>query len=58
MAERWTGIFTVRCPEPVVEAVERVAESRASKPSEYIRQAVLKALKADGIDPLAAARAE
>lgn len=42
-------------PASLVEAIDRVAARRFETRSQYIRQAVLRALQADGVQPLAAA---
>ena len=51
MADRWSSTLSARCPSEVAEAVEEIARRRYSKPAEYVRQAVLAALQADGFDP-------
>ncbi len=52
MAE-YTGAVTVRFQPEVVALADQAARRRGTKPSDYIRQAVLAALRADGIDPVA-----
>lgn len=40
-----------RCPSAVLALVDRAASSRMQKPAEYGRQALMAALRADGLDP-------
>ena len=40
-----------RCPTGLLALVDRAASRRLQKASEYARQAVLSALRADGLDP-------
>ena len=57
MAEhvRYSGAVTVRCNPDVLALVERAALARGQKPSEYVRQGLLTALRLDGFDPAAIA---
>jgi len=57
-AVRFSDKLVARCPTALVERVDEAAAVKLMKPSEYVRRAVLRALEADGIDPLTAARAE
>jgi hypothetical protein len=59
MAEpvHFSSTLTTRCQPEIAESVGQAASRRGSKPSEYVRQTVLAALRADGIDPLEAGRA-
>jgi predicted Zn-dependent protease len=50
MTDRWSSILIARCPDELADAVEQVAHSRYSKASDYIRQAAVAALRADGVD--------
>lgn len=47
--------LVLQAPAPLVEAVDKVAGRKFQNRSEYVRQAVLEALKRDGLSPLAAA---
>jgi hypothetical protein len=57
-AVRFSDKLVARCPTALVERVDEAAAVKLMKPSEYVRRAVLRALEADGIDPLTASRAE
>lgn len=52
-AVRYSDSLTIRCQPGITELVERAARKRGTKPSEWHRQAVLKALHLDGFDPAA-----
>jgi hypothetical protein len=41
--------LTLRVPEGLPQAIEAAARSQLTSPSEYVRRAVLSALKGDGI---------
>ena len=49
MTDRWSSTPIARCPDELADAVE-VARRRHSEASDYIRQAVVAALQADGVD--------
>ena len=53
MAEvvRLSETMSVRCPPALADAIERAAQKNCSKAAEYIRQAILTAVRADGFDP-------
>jgi hypothetical protein len=50
--DRWQATLKARCSNQMAAAVNDAARRRGSKPSEWIRQAVLAALRADGVDPV------
>ena len=50
-AVRYSGTITTRCQPEVAALIDEAARRRCSKPAEYVRQAVLAALQADGFDP-------
>jgi len=50
-AVRYSNSVTVRCQPEVTALVERAAQRRGQKPSEYVRQALLTGLRLDGFDP-------
>ncbi|MEZ0061897.1 putative HicB family RNase H-like nuclease [Bradyrhizobium elkanii] len=54
---RFSSRLQLRCEPEVTEQIDAAARKNGQKQSEYVRQAVLKALRADGIDPIAAGRA-
>lgn len=54
---RFSSRFMVRCQPEVVEQIDEAARQHGQKPAEFVRQAVLKAPRSDGIDPVAAGRA-
>ena len=47
---RFTGTVSVRCPERMGSLIDRAADRRCMKPSEYVRQAIVQSLKADGLE--------
>ena len=49
-ANRFTDTITLRCPPRVTALVDRAAEQKLMKPSEYVRRAVIERLAADGLD--------
>ena len=49
---RFSNSLTIRCQPELSAMVDRAARRRGSKPSEYIRQALQAAVRADGIDPV------
>ena len=53
MADRvsYSDSLAIRCQPEITEAVNRAAHARGTKPSEYVRQAVLTGLRLDGFDP-------
>jgi metal-responsive CopG/Arc/MetJ family transcriptional regulator len=46
----WEKIY-VRMPKWLMKAVDKEAELRAMDRSDYVRQALLNQLKADGVEP-------
>jgi len=50
-AVRYSNVLTLRCQPEVVALIDEAARRRCSKPAEYVRQAVVAALRADGFDP-------
>ncbi|MCW2130183.1 putative HicB family RNase H-like nuclease [Bradyrhizobium elkanii] len=54
---RYSSEIHLRCAPEVTEQIDAAARKHGQKQSEYVRQAVLKALRADGIDPITAGRA-
>ena len=53
MAEpvRFSDNITIRVQPEITALVDRAARAKGSKPSEWTRQALLAALRADGFDP-------
>ena len=45
---RLSATLAVRCPPEVLERVSQVAAAKMTKPSEYVRRAVIERLEADG----------
>lgn len=58
MAEtvRYSEALTIRCQPEIAQLVQQAALRKGSKPAEYLRQALLTALRLDGMDPAAVAR--
>jgi len=50
-AVRYSDSLTLRCQPEVSALIDRAALHKGCKPSEYVRQGVLAALRADGFDP-------
>lgn len=50
-AVRYSDVLNVRCQPELNALVDQAARRRGSKPSEYVRQALQAALRADGLDP-------
>jgi hypothetical protein len=50
-AVRFSDTLVARCQPELTVAVEQAARRKGSKASEYVRQAVLAAVRADGLDP-------
>ncbi|MEH2627070.1 hypothetical protein V1292_005125 [Bradyrhizobium sp. AZCC 1719] len=48
---RYSETIMIRCQPEITALVDRAARARGSKPSEYVRQALLAGLRADGFDP-------
>ncbi|MFA9295799.1 hypothetical protein V3G65_25840, partial [Escherichia coli] len=48
---RFDDSMTVRLPASIPQAVKRAAARRGQKDAEYVRAALVSALKADGIEP-------
>jgi hypothetical protein len=48
---RYSDTITARCQPEVTVLIDRAARRRLTKPSEWLRQAVVAALLADGFDP-------
>jgi hypothetical protein len=48
---RYPDLLRARAPRELVSAVDAVARAKYSSHSEYVRQAVLRALQADGAVP-------
>jgi predicted transcriptional regulator len=46
---RFSNTLTVRCQPELNARLERAARARGSKASEYVRQALRKALELDGV---------
>ena len=51
MADRYSALIKARAPEALREAIERAADRDMSSVSDYARRAIVKQLRADGIDP-------
>ena len=51
-AVRYSDSVTIRCQPEITALVDRAARAKGSKPAEYLRQAVLAGLRADGFDPV------
>lgn len=49
---RFDSLIQFRAPENLQDAIGTAARQRGSKPAEYVRQAVMSALRADGIEPM------
>jgi hypothetical protein len=47
---RFDRTLAVRCPPALAEAVRRAAASRCALASNYVRDAIVRQLKADGYD--------
>jgi hypothetical protein len=47
----WSAELRVRCPDVLPEAIDRAANQRLTTRSEYVREAVIAKLRADGFDP-------
>ena len=45
---RYTTSLRIRAPKALTEALERAAQASLTTESEYVRQAILARLKADG----------
>jgi uncharacterized protein (DUF1778 family) len=52
---RYSDRLMIRCQPAVNELIDRAAQSRGMRPSEYVRQAVLTGLRLDGFDLATAA---
>ena len=48
---RYSDSVTIRCQPEITLLVDRAARAKGSKPAEYVRQALLAGLRADGFDP-------
>ena len=48
--KRFNHNVLVRCPEKMGTMIDRAAARRFQKPSEYVRQAIVQSLKADGLE--------
>jgi uncharacterized protein (DUF1778 family) len=48
---RFSDTVTIRVQPEITALVDRAARAKGSKPSEWTRQALLAALRADGLDP-------
>ena len=55
MAEpvRYSDNVTIRCQPEITRLIDRAARARGTKPSEYVRQALLAGLRGDGFNPAA-----
>jgi hypothetical protein len=42
---------TIRCQPEITALVDKAAHAKGTKPSEYVRQALLAGLRGDGFDP-------
>jgi hypothetical protein len=49
--QRFQTAIRIRTPGMLADAVARAANDRMTTASEYVRQAILARLKADGIEP-------
>jgi hypothetical protein len=49
LQNRYPGRMALRVPGELIAAVEEVAGARFTTPSQYVRQAILAALRADGV---------
>jgi metal-responsive CopG/Arc/MetJ family transcriptional regulator len=49
MTENFDQLLAFKVPTRLGQAIDRVAATKALKRSEYIRQAVVEALKRDGV---------
>lgn len=47
-ANKFTEELRVRCPSRLSPMIDRAAERRCMKPSEFIRMSIVERLKADG----------
>jgi hypothetical protein len=47
---RFSDSITIRCQPEITGLVDRAARAKGSKPAEYVRQALLAGLRADGFD--------
>jgi hypothetical protein len=52
---RFSSYLRIRTPEKLPAAIAAAAERKLTTSSEYVRQAVIERLKADGIEELSAA---
>jgi Arc/MetJ-type ribon-helix-helix transcriptional regulator len=50
-ASRYPNLLRARAPRELVDAVDAAARAKYSSHSEYVRQAVLRSLQADGAVP-------
>jgi predicted transcriptional regulator len=57
-AVRYSHSITIRCQPEVAGMVDHAARARGQKPAEWTRQALLAALRANGLDPARAGAAE
>jgi metal-responsive CopG/Arc/MetJ family transcriptional regulator len=48
--KKFTDTVVVRCPERMSAMIDKAAERRFMKPSEFVRMAIAQSLKSDGIE--------
>ena len=48
--KKFTSTVAIRCPERMGTMIDRAADRRCMKPSEYVRQAIVQSLRADGLE--------
>jgi hypothetical protein len=48
--KRFTDTVLVRCPSRMGSMIDKAAERRFMKPSEFVRMAIVERLKGDGIE--------